>query len=305
MVTQLTADAAAPSPARTPAADRWAFAAGDEIVPGRRAQHLLGGGERYEAWVAWNDRMMAPTVLKLLRPAKVNDARARKSIAAEGEVLGRLNHPGLTRLFAMDTEGPRPFIEIEFVDGPRLSTLVRRHGRLAPEQAFPLARQLAATLHYLHAERFVHLDVKPGNVIMGPVPRLIDLSVARSFEGVPLIRNHVGTDAYMAPEQCDPALFGRIGPASDSWGLGVSLYESLARQLPYPRGRHDGGLHDRFPQLVAIPTALPPERHSQRLADLVASCLSVDPAARPLPAELFDELDDLAARAGVGRLRTR
>lgn len=297
----IAADASAPMAA----ADNWDFATGEEIVPGRHAQHLLGGGERYEAWVAWNHRLMAPTVLKLLRPNLVSNERARKAIGAEGDLLGRLNHPGLTRLFAMDLEGPRPYVEIEFVDGPRLSTLVRRHGRLAPEQAFPLARQLAATLHYLHSERLLHLDVKPGNVIMGPVPRLVDLSVARTFESVPLIRRQVGTDAYMAPEQCDPAIFGRMGPASDSWGLGVTLYQSLARQLPYPRGVRDGSLHERFPQLTVPAAALPPERYSQVLADLVARCLAPDPADRPLPAELFEELDELAARAGVGRLRTR
>jgi serine/threonine protein kinase len=301
MSVPLAADASAP----VAVPDKWKFATGEEIVPSRRAQHLLGGGERYEAWVAWNDRLMAPTVLKLLRPNLVNDERARKAIGAEGDLLGRLNHPGLTRLFAMDLDGPRPLVEIEFVDGPRLSTLIRRHGRLAPEQAFPLARQLAATLHYLHSERLLHLDVKPGNVIMGPVPRLIDLSVARRVENVPLIRSHIGTDAYMAPEQCDPALFGRIGPASDSWGLGVTLYESLARQLPYPRGLHRGSLGERFPQLLASAAALPPERHSQVLADLVARCLASDPADRPLPSDLFDELDELAARAGIGRLRTR
>ena len=304
MPTTLIAVAAAPS-SPEPSDVRWRFATGEEIVPGRRAQHRLGGGERYEAWVAWNDRMMAPVVLKLLRPNLVGDERARRAIAAEGEVLGRLNHPGLTRLFAMDVNGPLPFIEIELVDGPRLSTLVRRHGRLTPEQAFPLARQLAATLHYLHTEGLLHLDVKPANVIMGPVPRLIDLSVARRLEDVPSIRHHIGTDAYMAPEQADRALFGQIAHASDSWGLGVTLYESLARHLPYPRGRRDGTLHQRFPQLALPAAALPPERYSQRMADLVARCLARDPADRPLPAELFDELDELAARAGVGRLRTR
>jgi serine/threonine protein kinase len=300
-----SANVASPESTLEPPGDNWSFAPGEEIVPGRRAQHLLGGGDRYEAWVAWNDRMMAPTVLKLLRPSLVADARARRAIATEGEVLARLHHPGLTRLFDRDSDGPRPFLEIEFVDGPRLSTLVRRHGRLAPEQAFPLARQLAATLHYLHSERLLHLDVKPGNVIMGPVPRLIDLSVARRFENVPLIRSQVGTDAYMAPEQCDPALFGRIGPASDSWGLGVTLYESLARHLPHPRGRRGGSTHERFPQLARPAAPLQPERYSQRLADVVARCLAHDPTDRPLPAELFVEFDDLAARAGVGRLRTR
>jgi serine/threonine protein kinase len=118
----------------------WEFSSGDEIVPGRTMQSLLGGGERYEAYVAWNHRLMTPTVLKVLRPNVVNDDRARRSMAKEGELLAGLQYPGLTRVFDMDATGDRPFIEIEYVEGPRLSTLIRRHGRLNPEQAFPLGR---------------------------------------------------------------------------------------------------------------------------------------------------------------------
>lgn len=281
----------------------WEFATGAEIAPGRTAQQLLGGGERYEAYVAWNERLMTPTVIKILRPSFAEDARARRSLANEGALLGRLQHPGLIRLFDIDAVGQRPYLEIEYVDGPRLSTLLRRYGRLTPDQAFPLASQLAATLHYLHAERVLHLDIKPRNVIMGPIPRLIDLSVARSFDRVPAISGNVGTDAYMAPEQCDPAAFGRIGPASDVWGLGATLYEAVAKRRPFPRGRHAAQDEERFPQLVTAPRTLPAERHSQALVDVVMSCLRYEPAARPTVAELFETFDELAGRAGIGRLR--
>jgi len=171
----------------------WAFEPGDEIVPGRTVQTLLGGGERYEAYVAWNERLMAPTVVKILRPGAAGDERARRSARRESQRLGRLQHPGLTRLFDMDIDGDRPFLEMEYVEGPRLSTLIRRHGRLNPDQAFPLGRQLAATLHYLHAEGILHLDVKPSNIIMGPVPRLIDLSVAKASERAAHTNGFVGT----------------------------------------------------------------------------------------------------------------
>ncbi len=60
---------------------------------------------------------MTPTVLKVLRPNVVNDDRARRSMAKEGELLAGLQHPGLTRVFDMDAEGDRPFIEIEYVEG--------------------------------------------------------------------------------------------------------------------------------------------------------------------------------------------
>jgi serine/threonine protein kinase len=283
----------------------WEFATGDDIVPGRTSQSLLGGGERYEAYVAWNERLRTPTVLKILRPTVADDERARRSMANEGRLLARLQHPGLTRLFDMDLDGERPFIELEYLEGPRLSTLIRRHGRLNPEQAFPLARQLAATLDYLHAEGVLHLDVKPSNVIMGPVPRLIDLSVARPADRADLINGFVGTDAYMSPEQADPAGWHTIGPKSDTWGLGATLYHAVAKRIPHSPGRHDGTGADRFPQLIEKAVPLDARRHSTGLSEVIMSCLERSPLARPDVGELFDRFDELAAEAGVARIRFR
>ena len=283
----------------------WEFASGDEIAPGRTMQALLGGGDHYEAYVAWNHRMMTPTVIKLLRPDVVGDERARRSLSREGELLARLHHPGLTRLFAMDADGERPFVEIEYVEGPRLSTLVRRHGRLNPEQAFPLGRQLASTLHFLHAEGILHLDVKPSNVIMGPTPRLIDLSIARRIERASRIKGFVGTDAYMSPEQADQERWHTIGPKADTWGLAATLYYAVAKRAPHSRGRRGAVGAERFPQLVESPAPLDPSRHGSGLVTLIMGGLQPAPDARPTVAQLFDRLDELAARAGVGTVRFR
>ena len=283
----------------------WEFAVGEEIVPHRTMQTLLGGGERFEAYVAWNHRLMTPTVLKVLRPAFVDMERARRQMAKEGELLSRLQHPGLTRLFEMDAEGDRPFIEIEYVEGPRLSTLIRRHGRLNPDQAFPLGRQLAATLHFLHDQGIVHLDVKPSNIIMGPTPRLIDLSVARTIERAARINGYVGTDAYMSPEQADPARWSTIGPKSDTWGLGATLYYAVAKRIPHSKGRHEATGSERFPQLIESPAPLDPQRHSAGLVELIMDAMRRSPDDRPTVAQLFDRLDELAARAGVGKVRFR
>jgi serine/threonine protein kinase len=291
--------------AARPTKPGWELDRGDEIVHGRTVQTLLGGGDRYEAYVAWNHRLMTPTVIKILRPSLVHDEPARRSMAKEGSMLARLNHPGLTRLFDMDADGDRPFIEMEYLEGPRLSTLVRRHGRLNPEQAFPLGRQVASTLHFLHEEGILHLDIKPSNIIMGPTPRVIDLSVARPTDRAHLVNGFVGTDAYMSPEQADPALWPTIGPKSDTWGLGATLYHAVAKRIPHTRGRHDASGVDRFPQLVESPAPLDPLRHSPGLVELIMNSLRRDPAARPSAAELFDRLDELSSIAGVGKVRFR
>lgn len=283
----------------------WKLSPGDRIVPGRIAQSVLGGGERFEVFIAWNEHLMANTVLKVLRPAFVDNDRARRQMAAEGELLRRLEHPGLTRVFGLDADGERPFVELEHVEGPRLSTLVRRHGRLNPEQAFPLGRQVAATLAFVHGEGILHLDVKPSNIIMGPIPRLIDLSVARRIDRVSRINGYIGTDAYMAPEQADPERWATIGPKSDTWGLGATFYHAIAKRTPFTRGRRDADGPARFPQLVEQPSPLDPDRHSGILVDLVMSTLAPSPDDRPSVAELFDRFDDLADRAGVGKVRFR
>jgi eukaryotic-like serine/threonine-protein kinase len=282
----------------------WNFAPGDEIATGRRATALLGGGERYEAYLAWSEELLTPTVVKILRPDRVEDEHALRAIASEAALLRDLEHPSFMRIFGSQLAGPRPFVELEFLDGPRLSTLLRRHGILLPEQLFPLARQLASALHYLHGRRILHLDVKPRNIVMGPVPRLIDLSVARRFVEVPRIRGPIGTDAYMAPEQADPAQFASIGPATDVWGLGVTLYEAASKQLPFRRGapRATGG--DRWPQLVSDPSP-PPAKVPPAVGALLMATLERDPANRPTPIELFESFDELAARHGVRRVRFR
>ncbi len=283
----------------------WKIEPGQEIVPGRIAQAVLGGGERFEVYVAWNERLMTPTVVKVLRPAFVDSDRARRSMAKEAQILAGLQHPGLTRVFDLDAEGGRPFVELEHVEGPRLSTLIRRHGRLNPEQAFPLGRSVAATLHYLHSEGFLHLDVKPSNIIMGPVPRLIDLSVARRTDRARLINGFVGTDAYMSPEQADPSLWSTIGPKSDTWGLGATFYYAVAKRLPHSKGRHEASGTERFPQLVEEPAPLDPLRHSPPLVDVIMGALARSPDDRPTVTELLDRVDELAERPGVGQVRVR
>ncbi len=80
----------------------------------------------------------------------------------------------------------------------------------------------------------VHLDVKPANIIMSGPPRLIDLSVAMSADDAAVLNRPIGTDGYMAPEQCDPRSFGPVTPAADVWGLGATLYRAAVAESPYP-----------------------------------------------------------------------
>jgi serine/threonine protein kinase len=123
----------------------------------------------------------------------------------------------------------------------------------------------------------VHLDVKPGNVVMGAPPRLIDLSVARTVEQAAALQHVVGTDGYLAPEQEHPWT-GEIGPAADVHGLGATLVHAATGRPP------TGGGVDGLPEGVPA-----------RLVGLVLDCLAPRPADRPTPGQVAEAVEPLIA----------
>ncbi|MCD6015377.1 MAG: protein kinase [Solirubrobacterales bacterium] len=292
-----------------PRESRWHFEEGDEIAPGRSAIKLLGGGFRYEAYLAWDDHLLTLVVIKVVRPGLVEDRHTLEGLADEVRMLERLNHPVLARGFGADLDGERPHVVLEHLEGPRLSTLLRKYGPLPPEQLIPLALQLCAAVHYLAGEGVVHLDVKPSNVIMGGPPRLIDLSVARTLEEAAKLRSAVGTDAYMSPEQCRPGEPAIVGSAADVWGVGATLYRAFLGGRAFSKGDPDSSVPaERWPQLVEAPKVPDVNRLPEVIAHPILSCLAPDPADRPSAAELAAQLElvlDALPRPKLSKLKPR
>ena len=286
--------------------ETWDFGEDGQIAPGLTAMRLLGGGAAYEAWLAFDEITYAPVVVKVLRPGQVHDASSLRGLRREVRALAEVNHPVVVRSLRHDVEGPRPHVVLEHVDGPRLSSLLRRHGPLQEQQYLPLAIDLAAALHYFAHLGYVHLDVKPSNVIMGAPARLIDLSVARTVDEAAGLRHPIGTDAYMAPEQCDPPGTGTPGPASDVWGLGATVFEAVAGYRPFDDGDPDGDtLVERFPQVAVLEGGAPyalPERVPADVAKVVYAALAPAPDDRPLPHEIAEALQPVLERQPVGHL---
>ena len=286
----------------------WGFEAGNDITDRFVALRLLGGGHSYEVYLAQDTHRLALVVVKLLRPHLVDDERERRSLQREVEVLERLSHPVIVRSFGGSVDDERPHVVLEHLEGPHLSRLIRKHP-VALEQLIPLAVQICSAAHYMAAEGLVHLDIKPRNIIMGAPPRLIDLSVARDVQAAGRLRGAIGTDPYMAPEQCDPAR-APVGSAADVWGIGATLHHAIARRVPFPRA-DDYNRSDplqRWPQLERGPEPLPKDT-PKVLEQLIADCLSSEPDARPQAGEVIARLEPLVAslpsRPILRRLRPR
>lgn len=286
----------------TPDHRSWGLAPGDAITADLTAMRLLGGGSAYEAWLAFDEFTYAPVVVKLLRPDQVDSPTSRDALQREIQALADVNHPGVVRGLRHDVVGERPHVVLEQVDGPRLSTLVRRHGTLHEQQYLALGIDLASALHYFGRIGYVHLDVKPSNIIMGAPARLIDLSVARQVEAAAALRHPVGTDPWMAPEQCDPVTLGGPGPASDVWALGATLHFAISGERPFASGAADATtVAERFPQISAPVPVLGP-RVPAEVRDVVAACMAPRPADRPRPAEVSEAFEPVLARQPAAKL---
>lgn len=291
--------------------ESWDFEEGAEIVEGRFALRKLGGGSDYEAYMTWDERLAFLVVAKILRPHLVDNERAVRGLAAEANALRRLNHPVIVRGFGAVTSGPRPHVVMEHLEGPHLARLIRRYGPLPLEQLIPLAINLCAATHYLAEEGLVHLDIKPRNVVVGIPPKLIDLSVARSVSRARRITGYVGTDLYMAPEQCEPNVHFAVGSPADVWGMGATLYHALTGDRPFerPEDYDENDPLTRFPQIAHDPEPPSGKHVPPIVADVVMACLRRDPAERPRAREVADMLEPALAalprRHRLGRLRPR
>jgi eukaryotic-like serine/threonine-protein kinase len=268
--------------------------AGEPLAPGYVVIEHLRRGRRLDVYDLWSEERGCRCVGKTLRPERAADEAAAAQLRTEGMLLAALTHPHLVRGYetVLTTARPRPAVVIETLPGYTVDYLIDEHGRLSPADVALLGVQLCSVVGYLHRHGWVHLDVKPGNIVeAGGRAVLLDLSVARRVGE----RDVGGTFDYLSPEQ---ARGGVVTEAADVWGLGVTLYEALSGATPWAdvpyRERHDDGSR-YYPQLEGPAAALRTRRRlPAALSRLVDACLAPDPADRPTVAEVSDRLVDLS-----------
>ena len=259
---------------------------GATSAPGYRVVGLLRRGRDLDVYDLWSESRNCRCVGKTVRPDRLGKRDARARLVREGKLLLRLTHPHIVRAYELQTS-PAPLVILETLPGETLSHLVdRRRRRLDVREVAHLGLHLCSAIGYLHRNDVLHLDLKPSNIIATHgMAKVLDLSVAR-----PPGRHRagIGTTGYMAPEQ---SLGGELGPFTDIWGIGVTLYEVATGEPACDTGDETSTTRDR-----AIPCHPKPVRRSRRipvaLACAIDRCLSFDPADRP-------SVDELAAQLGM------
>lgn len=268
-------------------------------------ERLIGMGGMGAVYEARQDGLSRRVALKVMR-AGLMSAAGRARFEREARLLGRLEHPGIARIYdsgVHETDlGPIPYFAMELVVGAEPITAYARREGLGLRERVRLFAGVCDAVHYGHQRGIIHRDLKPTNILVGRVgaemsgaagglggvaAKVIDLGVARSTDADVTLATGasggaglVGTLAYMSPEQCalDPS---DLDIRSDVYALGVVLYELLTGRLPYDvsgRGLPEAARIIRE-RPADRPTLVAPQV-SGDLSVIVLKCLSKDREAR-------------------------
>jgi len=224
-----------------------------------------------DVFVAEDEELHREVALKQIQERHAHDQASRSRFVAEAEITGRLEHPGIIPVYGLGHyDDGRPFYAMRFIKGDSLKEAIKRFheadqtpGRDPGERSLALCQLLRRFLDvcnaiaYAHSRGVLHRDLKPGNVLLGPYGETLVVDwglakvVGRTTEsteptrtegtlappsgggvGSTLPGSMVGTPAYMSPEQALGDL-ARLGPASDVYSLGATLYHLLSGRAAF------------------------------------------------------------------------
>ncbi|GHJ93179.1 serine/threonine protein kinase [Streptomyces sp. NE5-10] len=267
------------------------------LLAGRyRLGESIGRGGMGKVWRAHDEVLHRVVAVKELTAGRfvaeadrlVLHARTQK----EARAAARITHPGVVTVHDVLEHDDRPWIVMQFVDGPSLADAVKEAGTIAPREAARVGLHVVGALRAAHAAGVLHRDVKPGNVLLARDGRVLitDFGIA-AIEGDSTITRTgelVGSIDYLAPERVRG---GDPGPASDLWSLGATLYTAVEGTSPFRRT-------SPISTMQAVVGEEPPyPANAGPLAPVIVALLRKDPDHRPRA----DETERMLLEAMEGR----
>lgn len=253
---------------------------------GRRYRLIdqIGSGGMSVIWRARDEVLDRVVAVKVLAPSLAANAKFRELVREEARAAAQLVHPHVTAVHDYgETVAPdgrvTSFVVMELLTGEELEAVLTA-GPLPWPEAVRVGAEVAEALSAAHRLGIVHRDITPANVMMTPMgAKVLDFGIA-THVGAPDEDEDgetFGTPAYVAPERLDgtPAQ-----PATDTYSLGVLLFQTLTGRVPFPattwddltQAQQDGPVTPPLPEVPGLP---------EEVGNICRRCLSRDPAERP------------------------
>lgn len=206
-------------------------------IPGYQLDRLIGEGGFGQVWCAHPESGEQAVAIKVLHLELVRSVDALTRFQRELDAIERLHHANVVRGLGHGTLGDgRPYLVLEYVEGPSLRDVLHERGALPPAEMLAILEPLCDALAVAHAAGLVHRDVKASNVILArrgtaTRPVLLDFGLVKLVDqvgpGLTSSRSMLGTPAAMAPEQ----MRGQpVDPRTDIYALGLLAYHMLTGQ---------------------------------------------------------------------------
>ncbi|MFF1915464.1 serine/threonine-protein kinase [Streptomyces sp. NPDC058239] len=279
------------------------------VLAGRyRLGEVLGRGGMGKVWRA-HDEVLHRTVAVKELTAGLYVAEADRVVLhartqKEARAAARITHPGVVTVHDVIEYDNRPWIVMQYVDGPSLADAAKGSGELEPREAARIGLHVLGALRAAHDAGVLHRDVKPGNVLLASDGRVLltDFGIA-AIEGDSTITRTgelVGSIDYLAPERVRG---GDPGPASDLWSLGATLYTAVEGRSPFRRTSPISTMQ------AVVTEEPPPPGRAGPLAPVITALLRKDPEDRPSAAEaermLLDAMEGREPRAAQAYVPTQ
>ena len=259
-----------------------------------RIVKLIGSGGMANVYLGIDMNTGANVAIKILKPEFSSDEEFIRRFDAEAKSVASLNHANIVKVYGVGHEGNFRYIVQEYIEGITVKDLINQNGHLDWRNAVPIVIQIGLALDYAHQNGIVHRDIKPQNILISRdrVAKITDFGIARAASSTTITMTGVqmGSVHYFSPEQ---ARGGNVGPQSDVYSLGVSLFEMVTGRLPFDGDSNVAIAVKHLQETPPVPSSLM-QGIPKGLDSIIAKCMQKSPERRyQNMRQLVTELDSL------------
>ena len=259
-----------------------------------RIVKLIGSGGMANVYLGIDMNTGVNVAIKILKPEFSSDEEFIRRFDAEAKSVASLNHANIVKVYGVGHEGNFRYIVQEYIEGITVKDLINQNGHLDWRNAVPIVIQIGLALDYAHQNGIVHRDIKPQNILISRdrVAKITDFGIARAASSTTITMTGVqmGSVHYFSPEQ---ARGGNVGPQSDVYSLGVSLFEMVTGRLPFDGDSNVAIAVKHLQETPPVPSSLM-QGIPKGLDSIIAKCMQKSPERRyQNMRQLVTELDSL------------
>ncbi len=259
-----------------------------------RIVKLIGSGGMANVYLGIDMNTGVNVAIKILKPEFSSDDEFIRRFDAEAKSVASLNHANIVKVYGVGHEGNFRYIVQEYIEGITVKDLINQNGHLDWRNAVPIVIQIGLALDYAHQNGIVHRDIKPQNILISRdrVAKITDFGIARAASSTTITMTGVqmGSVHYFSPEQ---ARGGNVGPQSDIYSLGVTLFEMVTGRLPFDGDSNVAIAVKHLQETPPVPSSLM-QGIPKGLDSIIAKCMQKSPERRyQTMRQLVTELDSL------------